>query len=379
MMPPTEVDVAVIGAGPAGLVAARELAARGLEVLVLEEDSVVGRPEKCAGLYSVEGLRLANIPIDRVFLQNVIRGAVFNSPSGRGFLIDAGRDIAVVTNRERFDQFISLQAVREGAGLLVGHRVSSVSLTDGFAKLKTLSGEFSARYLIDAEGRSASLARAINPTYSLNGWIPIIQFQVAGHGMDRQLVYLYFKRYLPEFFGYLVPIDDELGKVGVASSRDIRSLASKFLEEEFPKARILGISSSSIYTGAPLPQPRVGNVYFVGDVAGHVKATTGGGVVFGGLCARAAALDILSGQKILPRLIKPLYRELRLTHATRLAAAAMPPKLLDRLFKAVSDSGFNQQIAKVGDMDRHGLTAAKLLASTASLRLAATLLRSYLF
>ena len=50
-------DVAVIGAGSSGLIAAHEVAKYGLRVVVLEEDGIVGRPERCAGLYSVEGLR----------------------------------------------------------------------------------------------------------------------------------------------------------------------------------------------------------------------------------------------------------------------------------------------------------------------------------
>ncbi|MEM3032311.1 MAG: FAD-dependent oxidoreductase, partial [Nitrososphaerota archaeon] len=55
-------DVAVVGAGPAGLLAARELARRGVSVLVFEEDRTIGRPERCAGLYSISGLKSLGLP-----------------------------------------------------------------------------------------------------------------------------------------------------------------------------------------------------------------------------------------------------------------------------------------------------------------------------
>jgi hypothetical protein len=36
--------------------------------------------------------------------------------------------------------------------------------------------------------------------------------------MDPSMVYLFFTPYTQEYFGYLVPVDDELGKMGLASS-----------------------------------------------------------------------------------------------------------------------------------------------------------------
>ncbi|RLI42623.1 hypothetical protein DRO64_06190, partial [Candidatus Bathyarchaeota archaeon] len=48
--------VAVIGGGPAGLLAAREICRRGLDLHVFEEDLEIGSPERCGGLLSLRGL-----------------------------------------------------------------------------------------------------------------------------------------------------------------------------------------------------------------------------------------------------------------------------------------------------------------------------------
>ncbi|MFI5415412.1 MAG: FAD-dependent oxidoreductase, partial [Candidatus Lutacidiplasmatales archaeon] len=53
------VDVLVVGAGPAGSTVARGLAARGHDVLVVEEHARVGHPVQCAGLVSQRVLDLA--------------------------------------------------------------------------------------------------------------------------------------------------------------------------------------------------------------------------------------------------------------------------------------------------------------------------------
>ncbi|MCW4026273.1 MAG: FAD-dependent oxidoreductase, partial [Candidatus Bathyarchaeota archaeon] len=76
-----ETDIAVIGAGPAGLIAAREAAERGTDVTIFEEDSEVGVPCHCAGLLSLNGMKEIKIPPDDSYVQNKVRGAHFFSPS----------------------------------------------------------------------------------------------------------------------------------------------------------------------------------------------------------------------------------------------------------------------------------------------------------
>jgi digeranylgeranylglycerophospholipid reductase len=353
-----ELDVAVVGGGPAGLIAAREAARRGLAVAVFEEDWAIGRPERCAGLYSVDGLRRLGIPTSGHHVQNRVRGAVFVSPSKHVFEVDAGRDVALVCNRERLDQLLAEQAVKAGAELYVNQRVTHASQDGGAVNLSTRDTEARASHLILAEGRSAHLASQLTPYPEMRKWLPIVQYVVSGHGMDPSMVYLFFTPYTQEYFGYLVPVDDELGKMGLASSKHPDKLLNRLVSEFTPRARVHGIMSHSIYLGPPLQRPRHGNVLLVGDVAGQVKATTGGGVVMGGLCGMAAAAHA-AGEGAYEELAKPVIKELQRTYLLRRIVEKIPPKMLDTVFKAVRDSGFDKALAAEGDMDRHITTLAK--------------------
>lgn len=370
-------DVAVVGGGPAGLLAARELGESGFRVIVFEEDRTIGRPERCAGLYSLSGLKLLKLPADGPYLQNRVMGATFTSPSGREFTVSAGGDVAVVCNRERFDQFIAEEALAAGAQLRLGSHVRDAArMGDGF-RLVVGGEEVYTRYLVVAEGRRAHIARRVNPNYSLGQWIPIIQFQVAGHGLDPDLVYLYFKEYLPDFFAYLVPVDEHVGKVGVAAMRDTWSLAYRFLSEHFPKSRVIGISSSSIYVGPPHGEPVWDRAFLVGDVAGQVKATTGGGVVYGGLCGMAAAHHI-AGRTAFWKLAGPALRELKRTYLLRRFVSKLSPRMVEILFQAVIESGLARRLGEVGDMEKHLPTLLHSTLHWRGLSLAANLLKAYM-
>ena len=74
-------DVAVVGAGPAGLYAALLLAEEGFDVGVLEEHPAVGAPAHCTGVISDEVSDLFKVP-DSLVLNRPSACAVV-SPSGR--------------------------------------------------------------------------------------------------------------------------------------------------------------------------------------------------------------------------------------------------------------------------------------------------------
>lgn len=357
--------------------AARELARRGVSVLVFEEDRTIGRPERCAGLYSISGLKSLGLPLDGPYVQNTVRGATFISPSGHSFVVEAADDVAVVCNRERFDQYIAETVLDVGGCLRLGERVRSIRKLDGGFGVEAGDGLYSAAYLIVAEGRRAHIARQVHPRYGLGRWTPIIQYQVAGHGMNPSHVYLFFTHYLPDFFAYLVPVDERIGKVGVAAMRDTWGAGRKFLHQYFPKSRVVGVSSSSIYVGPPLDEPMWDGAFLVGDVAGQVKSTTGGGVIYGGLCAIAAARHI-AGEGEFGRLASPLLTELRRTYLLRRLVSRLDARTLDILFHAVSESGLDARIGEVGDMERHLPTIARSLLHMRGLSFITHLLKTYL-
>jgi flavin-dependent dehydrogenase len=107
----------------------------------------------------------------------------------------------------------------------------------------------------------------------------------------------------------------------------------------------------------------------VGDAAGHVKPTTGGGVVFGGLAASVAGEEAasysLNGdaealERYEARWRRLIGRELSWMARLRRYLSSLSDEGYERLFKAAALLNLGGELARVGDMDLHALTAFRL-------------------
>ncbi|MFH0835496.1 MAG: NAD(P)-binding protein, partial [Candidatus Micrarchaeota archaeon] len=101
-------DVSVVGAGAVGCIAAKECAGRGLRAAVYEEDSAVGKQRKCTALVSETGLKSIGVDYKRAVLHRV-RGAIVSAGNAE-MTVDAGKNIASVLDRQKFDEECAREA-----------------------------------------------------------------------------------------------------------------------------------------------------------------------------------------------------------------------------------------------------------------------------
>jgi len=153
-------DVIVVGAGPAGSVAARECARAGLKTLLVEKQKVP-RPKSCGGLVTLKAMRIAGEAIPEALCGNAIRGFRLHSPTMERVDLLSREPIGFSVMRAEFDSYLAAQAVESGAGFIDGNGVVDVSVSAGRGvKCRLESGILvGGSLLVGADGAKGIVAR----------------------------------------------------------------------------------------------------------------------------------------------------------------------------------------------------------------------------
>lgn len=394
-------DIVVVGGGPCGSYAAYTAAKLGAEVLVCEEHEEIGAPKHCAGHLNVSSLERLRILVPPAAIENKIRGAVFCSPSGKQFVLRCRAPVTYVVDRGRFDKHLAELAVKAGVQYRFKSGVRSLILDSGFVRGVALKGEerVEANVVIDAEGCSSKLLKKTG----LNGlegsmMVKGVQAEVdCVEGTEEDMVEVYFGRNVaPGFFAWIIPRKDGSAKVGLATeSGDPRKYLQRFMEkhpvasEKLKKSRTTYSSFHPIPLAGPIPKTYSDGFLVVGDAASQVKPTTGGGVIFGLTCARAAgkvACEAVKMQDFSEAFLSRYQSRWRKLVGFDLAAMLRMRRMLDSLSDSRIDGmidlcrklGVDSVLEKVGDLDFQGRTLIPMVKYPGALAVISYFLFSWL-
>ncbi len=370
-------DVVIVGAGPAGLVAARALASSGHDVVVLEEHDEIGVPVHCTGLLGIDAFDEIDLP--RHAILTTTHAARFVAADGSSVFIDAAGVRAAVVDRVVFDQALADASRRAGAELRPGARVRTIAID---ADRVRITGDGAAA---GVEARACILACGAN--YRFN--------RALGLGVPRAFVQ---SAQLETPFEGPEHVEVHLGR-SVAPRRlrldgavqprrpavqprrpDVRARAIERFRE-------FGVSVRQRFglDGTPWPEPRlkilplgpVAKTYgtrllAVGDAAGLVKPTTGGGIYYSLISGQIAAdmLDPALQQDDLSESRLRAYQtgwqarlgsEIRIGLAFRALASRLNDRAIDALVELARIDGLVPMLKQTANFNWHGASALALL------------------
>ena len=213
-------DVLVVGAGPAGGMAALELARRGIGVVVVDR-SPFPREKVCGDALLEDSLEiLGAVGLEAVLERRAHRvdRVRFSAPDGREFLLEGG--FATLRRRE-LDALLVEEACRSGAQFVDGIRVKEPLFqgeacvgakgVDGSGRSLTVA----AKFVLLATGANARVLGAFGalqekrPTaYGIRGY-----FRVPELGDDREMFIAYDRSLLP-FYVWFFPMGGGVFNVG---------------------------------------------------------------------------------------------------------------------------------------------------------------------
>ncbi|HVS45883.1 MAG TPA: NAD(P)/FAD-dependent oxidoreductase [Verrucomicrobiae bacterium] len=310
-----EVELVVVGAGPAGSTAAREAARAGAGTVVLEKDAVVGARRVCAAGLRPGFCETFDLPRSLIHCDTP-RLALFDI---RGVEREVFFGPGHTTTREELDGEIARQAAASGAQIRTG------SLYRGFVRegdrtiveyADAASGErrkISARNLFLAQGATAKLE--IDSEFAFTGWqnglMTTLQYRVYLERPASAIAYETLElHYYPgrdgrQIIGWMFPKRDHLavglgftGKMpGALLREELESFTQRVRARLYPGIGFtLKQEGHLLYGGAPRPQVACEGVMVGGTAAGLVDATNGEGIFEAAMSGRLAAEAIASSR-----------------------------------------------------------------------------------
>jgi len=288
-------DVIIVGAGPAGSYLAYKLASSGHTVAVFEEKNTSGLNVCCTGIISTECFQSLDLGTDIILTK--LNSAKFFSPSGRCLRLQTEKIQAYVVNRLLLDKAIASKAQFQGAQYFFSSPVINIIPGKDSIQAETLcSGAreiFSARIVVLANGFKLELPRKLG-LGKIKSFLVGAQAEVEVKNVDEFEIY-FGQEVAPGAFAWLVPTSTNKAYVGLLTTSQAKLYLQKFLNNLFSQGKITSreveIRQKAIPLGT-LARSYGDRILVIGDAAGQVKPTTGGGIYFGHLGARIAA-DVL--------------------------------------------------------------------------------------
>lgn len=369
-------DVIVVGAGPIGNYTAYLLAKKGFDVAILEKHSRIGENINCTGIISKECFEKFDLSKDAVIKPLKVIKAF--SPSGNYIRYKAESPLAYIVDRSTFDSEINKKALRKGATLYLNTRVEKIRITDNAFKVKTKGGrgELSSRIGVIATG--FELNSFAMPFKKSKNFLCGVQTDVEIE--DIKDVEVYFGRKITRgSFAWVVPTNGNAAKIGLISKENPTGHLNKFLRNSLISHRLNGHDNLNIKC-SPIPFGKIPKSYaerliVVGEAAGQVKTTTGGGIYFGLVCSEIAAQTIIKAfekkdfsEKALKeyeaRWKNKLEPELKIGVYARNLLSRLSDSRIDALFSLAKKDGVLSIIRKQARFDWHKDLIISLLQNT---------------
>ena len=361
-------DVAIIGGGPGGLSAARRLADDGWSVTVFEEHDRVGLPVHCTGVLAEDVIASMNLPAEAVL--NPLSTVRFVAPAGHSFDYTTTTTEAVVIDREIFDAALGQRAEAAGATLVRGVRVTAVEPAANGVDVTLADGNsVRARAVILACGASYVFQRRLGLGMP-STFLQSAQLELPADRLGDVEIH-FGSEIAPKGFAWAVPVRRSYGtfaRIGVMADGDAGAHFSKMLarvrerwmvavpDTLTPRRRMLPLAS--------VKRSYADRVLAVGDAAGLVKPTTGGGIYYSVVSGEIAA-EVLGTRLAVNDLSANAMREYEQRWrgrfqseftaqlALRYVAQRMRDTDIDALFTLATTDGILPLVRETARFNRH--------------------------
>ena len=306
-------DVLVIGGGPAGALAAKTAAEKGLSACLVEKRQAIGAPVRCAEGIGKEAL-LEFIEPDPRWISAEMTGAGIVAPDGFFMKLEsamAGSKVGYVLDRKFFDRELVWKAAEAGADVAVKSRAAAPLLENGVVKGAKIEycgtvTDVKADVVIAADGVESKFSKwcGIDTTVPVREIMSSVQYVMTDIDIDEHATIFYLGNDVaPEGYLWIFPKGKRTANVGIGISgrksgagHRAKDYLDKFVKKTFPEGKTIEYIPGGVSVCRPLECTVADGLIITGDAARVVDPLTGGGIynaMYTGRLAAEVAADCI--------------------------------------------------------------------------------------
>ncbi len=295
-------DVVVVGAGPAGSVAARRAAEGGLKTLLIEKRQEIGVPVRCAEAVGATSTQ-EFIESNPRWVDAEINAFAITNSQGISALFPP-TETTLIVNRKIFDYELAQLAARAGTIIRTHTAAIGLEMEDGKIKgimVKSINHteKIPTKLVVAADGTESQVARwaglnTVSPRKDYYIGLEFLLGGLKGRINPHHCEYHLNLSLAPGGYLWVFPKGIDTANVGMVIPSTLTSRFNplinleKFIDKRYPNANRMAVIAGGIPVTGALSTMVAGGLMIVGDAAHQADPLMAGGINLGMIGANLA-------------------------------------------------------------------------------------------
>ena len=286
-------DVIIVGLGPAGGMTALSIAENSdLNVLAVDRKKEIGVPVSCAGGIIIKMLDKVGLNVPNSCIATKIYGTRIFSPGGNELKIETKDERSYILHRNRFDQWLAGKAMAAGVETRLNTKITGLT-KEG---VKTKDGEIKGEIIVGADGPISRIGKWAGIDIKMRK-VCCIQKTIENEQYDSRYNSAFYDNNLtPGAYAWIFPEGSDKIRVGLGAYCPTHQLSLSNRLEKFFNSHVELCGAENVIETiggiVPIVKPfrktAKDNILLVGDAAGHIDPSTGGGIANALRCGKIA-------------------------------------------------------------------------------------------